>query len=103
MSKEMSTREAVEEFKNWIEYEKTNKDKINKAEELITVQETILNLIQKLEEENKKKDETMDLMARGLYFVFDSQCQECCQECEQDIDTASRCIEQYFKRKAEEE
>lgn len=94
MSKEMSTREAVEEFKNWIEYEKTNKDKINKAEELITVQETILNLIQKLE---------MDLMARGLYFVFDSQCQECCQECEQDIDTASRCIEQYFKRKAEEE
>ena len=57
MSKEMSTREAVEEFKNWIEYEKTNKDKINKAEELITVQETILNLIQKLEEENKKKDE----------------------------------------------
>lgn len=57
--------------------------------------EIILNLV-------KKKDEIIDLMARELCFVFDSQCQECCKECEQDIDIASECIKQYFERKVEE-
>lgn len=46
-------KKAIETMQHWIEYEKANKDKINKAEELITIQETILNLIQKLQEENK--------------------------------------------------
>lgn len=34
--------EAIETMQNWIDYEKKNKDKINKADELILVQETIL-------------------------------------------------------------
>lgn len=42
---------AIETFKHWIEYEKVNKDKINKADELIQVQEILLNLIEKQEKE----------------------------------------------------
>lgn len=45
----MTDREikAIETMKNWIDYEKENKDKINKAEDLIDIQETIIKLIQK--------------------------------------------------------
>lgn len=45
---------AIEIFKHWIEYEKVNKDKINKADELIQVQETLLNLIEKQQKELEK-------------------------------------------------
>lgn len=44
-------KEAIETMKRWIEYEKQNKDKINKANELIEIQETVLNLIQKQDKE----------------------------------------------------
>lgn len=37
---------AIETFKHWIEYEKANKEKINKADELIEIQETILNMLE---------------------------------------------------------
>lgn len=45
----MTDREihALETMKHWINYEKENKDRINKAEELIDIQETILKLIEK--------------------------------------------------------
>ena len=36
-------KEAVETIQHWIEYEKQNKDKINKADELIEIQETVLS------------------------------------------------------------
>ena len=35
--------EAVKTMEHWVEYEKNNKDKINKADELIYIQETILS------------------------------------------------------------
>lgn len=35
--------EAVKTMERWVEYEKNNKDKINKADELIYIQETILS------------------------------------------------------------
>lgn len=47
-------KEAVETMQHWIEYEKQNKDKINKADELIEIQETVLNLIQEQEKEINK-------------------------------------------------
>ena len=45
----MTDREihALVTMRNWINYEKENKDRINKAEELIDIQETILKLIEK--------------------------------------------------------
>lgn len=54
----MTDREiqAIETMQHWIDYEKDNKDKINKAEDLIDIQQTILNLI-------KKQQTTMYSMA----------------------------------------
>lgn len=45
----MKPKEAIEIFKRWMDYNKVNKDKINRADELIEVQETILDYIEELE------------------------------------------------------
>ena len=57
----MTDREthALETMKHWIDYEKNNKNKINKAEELIDIQETILNLI-------KKQQDKIDMLHATL-------------------------------------
>lgn len=58
-------KEAIETMKRWIEYEKQNKDKINKANELIEIQETVLNLIQKQEKTiNKLKRHNKELLRK---------------------------------------
>lgn len=44
-------KDAIETMQHWIDYEKANKEKINKADELIEIQETVLNLIQTQQEE----------------------------------------------------
>lgn len=58
MTKEQE--EAISTMKHWIDYEKENKDKINKADELIEIQETVLSMLQEQQEENKKKDKIID-------------------------------------------
>ena len=45
--------ESIEIFESWIDFNKNNKDIVNKADELIKVQENILSYIEQLEEENK--------------------------------------------------
>lgn len=47
----MVEKEAIEIMNHWIEYEKQNKDKINRAEELIEIQETILDIIKRKDKE----------------------------------------------------
>lgn len=47
-------KEAIETMQHWIEYAKQNKDKINKVDELIGIQETVLNLIQEKDKEIEK-------------------------------------------------
>ena len=37
-------REAVETMQHWIEYEKEHKDEINKADELIHIQEMVVKM-----------------------------------------------------------
>lgn len=51
--KENSREEAIETMKHWIEYEKANKEKINKADELISIQETILSDYKRVLKENE--------------------------------------------------
>ena len=46
-------KEAIETMKRWIEYEKQNKDKINKANDIEFYLRTALNLVTRLEKENK--------------------------------------------------
>ena len=58
---ENSIKEAVKTMEHWIEYEKNNKEKINKADELINIQETILSDYKKILKENeelKNQEET---------------------------------------------
>lgn len=50
----MSEDEIIGTFEHWIEYEKANKDKINKADELIEIQQGLLDLYQKEKEKNKE-------------------------------------------------
>lgn len=88
MTKEQE--EAISTMKHWIDYEKENKDKINKADELIEIQETVLSMLQEQQEENKKKDKIIDYMIdwireRSIYAV-DSH----------DM------LKQYFERKVED-
>ncbi len=52
--KENSAEEAVKTMEHWIEYEKNNKDKINKADELINIQETILSDYKRVLKENEE-------------------------------------------------
>ena len=52
--KEKSIEEAIKTMEHWIEYEKNNKEKINKADELINIQETILLEYKKILKENKE-------------------------------------------------
>ncbi len=73
----------------------------------------VLHLIQKQQEEIKKKDKQIDLMVDLIYEVAtstpgttfyylrkigfdDSKCKEC------NLKDCKECIKQYFKRKAEE-
>ena len=37
--------EAIETMRHWIDFEKHNRDKINKADDLIKIQETVLNML----------------------------------------------------------
>jgi hypothetical protein len=47
-------KEAVEILKEWKDYNIRNKNILLKADEIINVQETILNLIEKLQKENEE-------------------------------------------------
>lgn len=63
-------KEAIEIMQHWIEYEKQNKDKINKANELIGIQETVLNLI-------KEQEKEIDCLKNHVHYM---KCQNCGKE-----------------------
>lgn len=50
---ENSIEEAIKIMEHWIEYEKNNKEKINRADELINIQETILSAYKRVLKENE--------------------------------------------------
>lgn len=50
----MTEEESIKTFKSWLEYNKKHKNILREADKIIEVQETILNLIQKLQEENRR-------------------------------------------------
>ena len=51
---ENKIKEAIKTMEHWIEYEKNNKEKINKADELINIQETILLEYKRVLKENEE-------------------------------------------------
>ena len=50
---ENNIEEAIKIMEYWIEYEKNNKEKINRADELINIQETILSAYKRVLKENE--------------------------------------------------
>lgn len=86
MTKEQ--KEAIETMQHWIEYAKQNKDKINKANELIGIQETVLNLLQEQEAELKRKEKIIDELAKAF---------------KQDDVRSVEEIRQFYERKVEDE
>ena len=64
-----SIKEAVKTMEHWVEYEKNNKDKINKADELIYIQETILSDYKRVLEINEvllKENEELKTVNKEL-------------------------------------
>lgn len=51
---ENNIEEAIKVMEHWIEYEKNNKEKINRADELINIQETILSAYKRVLKENEE-------------------------------------------------
>lgn len=93
-------REAIETMQHWIEYEKEHKDEINKADELIQIQEAILSVI-------KEQVKQIDLMANSILAreIGKNSCQfnKTCTKFEKGRDIHCKdCIKQYFERKVEE-
>ena len=98
-----------EEEKKAIEKLKETQDSYLK-DELDLAIETVLNLITKLQKENKEKDKQIDLMAEYIANrdndedICKYQVAEWCED-EEDgvlIEVCRKCIKQYFERKCEE-
>lgn len=53
-------KKAIETLKSWKDYNIRNKNKLLEANKIIKVQETILNLIEKLQKENNKLNIKLD-------------------------------------------
>lgn len=60
----INIEEAIKTMEHWVEYEKANKDKINKADELILIQETILADYKRLKEDFKDIDHECDRLEK---------------------------------------
>lgn len=63
---ENSIEEAIKIMEHWVEYEKNNKEKINRADELINIQETILLNYKRVLKENEELNEKI-LDNAGIY------------------------------------
>ena len=106
-------KEAIETMQHWIEYAKQNKDKINKADELIEIQETVLNLIQEQEKEIKSLDKAIHdeiLENYDKQELYKKQLQkkdniidELAKAFKQDDVRSVEEIKQFYERKVEDE
>ena len=111
MKSSKEQEEAIETMKHWIDYEKENRNKINKADKLIGIQETILNML-------KEKDKEIETLKRDFKIV-DQECSRLeRKEAKQDkiidlmaeeikernynfTNKTKKEIKQYFERKSE--
>ena len=65
MTKEQE--EAISTMQHWIDYEKRNKDKIQKADELINIQETVLSMLKEKDREINRKSSTINALQCALH------------------------------------
>lgn len=65
-------KKAIETMQHWIEYEKENKDKINKVDELIEIQETVLNLLEKKDKQLEERTNRIKNLEKECQNCFDA-------------------------------
>ena len=100
-------KEAVETMQHWIEYAKQNKDKINKVDKLIGIQETVLSLIQKQEKEIEKYKKLYQKALDDAVVTAHDNMQkdkiidELAKAFKQDDVRSVEEIKEYFERKVE--
>ena len=102
----MLSKEKIEKAKeimnHWVVYEKENKDKINKADKLIKIQETLLQYIEELEETEGMKEaiELAGLDIKSLLkFKYESKILKIkIKELEQENKKQSKIIDEMVKQ-----
>lgn len=98
MLRKEEIEKAKETMSHWVDYEKQNKEKINKADELIGIQQTLLQYIDQLEQENNKQNKIIDKILSEY-----ATCKICLDyTCKKRDKNAKECIKQYFEKKVEE-
>ena len=103
MSMTNEQREAIETMQHWIEYEKEHQNEINKAEELIHIQDTVLSLIKEQQEEIDMKDKQIDLMADEIIMTKPINCTKTNEFSTKKVYMSKEEIKQYFAGLAEKE
>lgn len=85
MNKELE--EAIKTMQHWIEYEKENKEKIYKADELIKIQETVLKELKRLQEDYIEKDKIREKIEemQEEYNKLDKQVDEYINDSKVDL------------------
>lgn len=79
---ENSIEKAIKTMEHWIEFEKINKDKINRADELIEIQESILSDYKRVLKEN-------ECLKNHVHY---KNCIACGKEFKSKRDDAKYCI-----------
>lgn len=64
---ENNIEESIKIMEHWIEYEKNNKEKINRADELINIQETILSAYKRVLKEKNRLEEQVEYDKTHIY------------------------------------
>ena len=68
---ENSIEEAIKVMEHWIEYEKNNKEKINRADELINIQEIILSDYKRVLKENEELNKNYNFLIDKIILKID--------------------------------
>lgn len=99
-------KEAIEKLESWREFIINNKGKVNRANDIKFYLRTVLNLIQKQQEEIEQKDRQIDLMADTILkdtLKLDTYwCNGCSKTIECPYKNPNKCIVQYFVEQAKE-
>ena len=68
---ENNIEEAIKVMEHWIEYEKNNKEKINRADELINIQEIILSDYKRVLKENEELNKNYNFLIDKIILKID--------------------------------
>lgn len=99
-------KKKIQIINNFIMYCRGFEEKKYTDRELFTVIEDIGELIQKLKQENEKKDKIIDAIAEELSnFNNLGMCDNCEKKLEDnyDFNKCKECVKQYFERKVKDE